>query len=192
MQDSTTPHSWKYTDQALRRAYGDDWREHLRLEKLIGSGCIGQGKVCPQPCSRDISVCFLITPSLVSRRVPVYKGIVNDECGKELEVAIKVMHPNVLDAIDDDLELMRLAVAFVKKVPFDMFSHLQWLNMEGAVKEFAAMLKLQLDFRTEHANLVRFNKNFAHIPSVVFPKVQPFTEVTVLTNQKIFLVYTHD
>jgi predicted unusual protein kinase regulating ubiquinone biosynthesis (AarF/ABC1/UbiB family) len=61
LQDDTTPHSWKHTEQALREAFGDDWREHIRLGEILGSGCIAQ----------------------------VYKGVVLDKDGKEQEVAVK-------------------------------------------------------------------------------------------------------
>jgi hypothetical protein len=61
LQDDTTPHGWKHTENALREAYGDDWQDHIRLHEILGSGCIAQ----------------------------VYKGVVSDEDGKEEEVAVK-------------------------------------------------------------------------------------------------------
>jgi hypothetical protein len=61
LQDDTTPHAWKYTERAMRRAYGADWQERIQLCEIIGSGCIAQ----------------------------VYKGVVRDKDGKGQEVAIK-------------------------------------------------------------------------------------------------------
>jgi aarF domain-containing kinase len=43
--------------------------------------------------------------------------------------------------------------------------------LEGAVEEFAKMLKLQLDLRTEAHSLERFNKNFKGNKHVMFPKL---------------------
>ena len=61
LQDDTTPHAWEYTERAMRRAYGEDWQDHIQLHEILGSGCIAQ----------------------------VYKGDVLDKDGKGQEVAIK-------------------------------------------------------------------------------------------------------
>jgi aarF domain-containing kinase len=100
----------------------------------------------------------------------VYRGHLK---ATDERVAVKVMHPNVRDDIDADLDIMRLAVRATKYIPFDMFANLRWLNMEGIVEEFAALLKLQIDLRREAANLQRFNENFRDEPSVEFPKLVP-------------------
>jgi hypothetical protein len=42
LQDDTTPHSWKHTEKALREAYGEDWKKHVCLDEILGSGCIAQ------------------------------------------------------------------------------------------------------------------------------------------------------
>jgi aarF domain-containing kinase len=83
------------------------------------------------------------------------------------------MHPNVEDDIDADLDLMRLSVRIIARVPF--LSNLKWLNLEGVVEELACMLKIQLDLRTEASNLERFNANFKNNEYVVFPKVRVHT-----------------
>ena len=82
-----------------------------------------------------------------------------------------MLHPNVESNIDADLDLMRLLVRAIQKLPWDVFANLKWLNLEGAVEEFADLLKLQLDCRVEAANLERFNLNFADSKHVVFPKL---------------------
>jgi aarF domain-containing kinase len=76
-----------------------------------------------------------------------------------------VLHPNVIEDIESDLELMKLvAYVFRKK--------LKYLNLEGAVDEFASLLMLQLDLRAEADHLVRFNQNFANEQDVIFPQVR--------------------
>ena len=143
LQDDTTPHAWRHTEQMLREAYGENWKEFLTIQKddILGSGCIGQ----------------------------VYKGAIKEVDGKEKSVAVKVMHPSVGEDIDADLDLMRFFVRAIQKVPF--MSGLKWLNMEGVVEEFADLLKLQLDCRVEAANLQRFNENFKDNEHVIFPKL---------------------
>jgi aarF domain-containing kinase len=95
----------------------------------------------------------------------VYKGVILDT---NEAVAVKVMHPNVRVDVDTDLDLMRLAAYFFSKL-----GKVKFLNLQGAVDEFAGMLKLQLDLRTEAENLDRFNVNFKDDPYVVFPKLIP-------------------
>lgn len=150
LQDSTTPHRWSHTEKVLKESFGENWKDMIRLEEILGSGCIGQ----------------------------VYRGHVKMDDGKEQEVAVKILHPRVEEDIDADLDLMRLAVRSLKWVPFDLLSHLKWLNLEGVVEEFAGLLKLQLDMRHEAANLERFNQNFASEPRVLFPKLIPGFEPT--------------
>jgi aarF domain-containing kinase len=66
---------------------------------------------------------------------------------------------------------MRFFVRGIQKLPWDVFANLKWLNLEGAVEEFADLLKLQLDCRVEAANLEQFNRNFADSKHVVFPQL---------------------
>ena len=143
LQDDTTPHAWKHTERALEEAFGEDWNERVRLDQIIGSGCIAQ----------------------------VYKGVVFTEDGKEREVAVKVMHPHVTDDIDTDLDLMRLSVNMLERLPFDVFKNLKWLNIQGFIDEMEKMLKIQLDLRTEADHLVKFNENFKDNDKVVLPEV---------------------
>jgi predicted unusual protein kinase regulating ubiquinone biosynthesis (AarF/ABC1/UbiB family) len=147
LQDSTTPHAFRHTDAAMRQSYGLDWKDRIELHDILGSGCIGQ----------------------------VYRGKVRVGEGMRQEmreVAVKVLHPNVEDDIDADLDLLRFAVRVVENVPL-LFKGLYWMNLQEIVEEFAGMLKLQLDLRNEAENLARFNSNFANDPSVVFPRLVP-------------------
>jgi predicted unusual protein kinase regulating ubiquinone biosynthesis (AarF/ABC1/UbiB family) len=65
LQDNTTPHAWSHTEQVMREAYGDDWKDRIALKKILGSGCIGQ----------------------------VYLGVVKDRNGVDQEVAVKGKRP---------------------------------------------------------------------------------------------------
>lgn len=144
LQDDTTPHSWHHTEEALIETYGENWRDHVRLGELLGSGCIAQ----------------------------VHKGVVVDhQTGEEKQVAIKVMHPNVEDDIDADLDILRLSVQLLEHIDFGPIRNLKWINLPGFIEEMAIMLKIQLDLRTEAEHLVQFNKNFEGNKTVVFPKL---------------------
>jgi aarF domain-containing kinase len=141
LQDSTATHAWKHTKKAMIDAYGKDWEDKIRLGEILGSGCIAQ----------------------------VYKGAVLDSDGTSRPVAVKVMHPNVEDDIDADLDIMRLSIRLLED--FGPVKDLKWLNLPGFIEEMAIMLKTQLDLRKEGENLVQFNKNFEGNPTVIFPKL---------------------
>lgn len=85
---------------------------------------------------------------------------------------VLVMHPNVEDDIDADLDIMRLSVRLLESLPFDVFRNIKWLNLPGVIDEMDTMLNIQLDLRTEAHHLVTFNENFKDNDSVVFPKVR--------------------
>ena len=157
LHDNAIPHSWDHTCRLMKNAYGENWEEYLTLNELIGSGCIGQ----------------------------VYKGSIKSLDGKVQNVAVKVMHPNIKRAINSDLDLLRIVVAVMEKFPY-LFKGIQWFNLNGVIDEFAAMLKLQLDFRVEAENLDKFNENFADEPRIIFPivlrnKFEPKPEILVET-----------
>lgn len=96
-----------------------------------------------------------------------------------------VLHPNVEEDIDSDLELIRIAAWILDK--YEAVKGFRYLNVEGAIDEFSSLLKLQLDLRTEAANLVRFNENFADIEEVTFPKVSRSSIVSLLMLHTRFL-----
>jgi len=148
LQDSTTPHAWKHTEAAMKDAYGDDWQDQIRLEGVIGSGCIAQ-----------------VYKGAILPKVADDKG----EVAKERPIAVKVMHPCVEDDIDADLDILRMSIRLLEN--FGPIKDLKWLNLPGFIEEMAIMLKTQLDLRKEGEHLVRFNENFAGNPVVVFPKV---------------------
>lgn len=143
LQDDTTPHAWKHTERALVEAYGTNWEDRVRLDHILGSGCIAQ----------------------------VYKGTVWGEDGTERPVAVKVMHPNVEEDIDADLDLMRLSVRILEWLDFGPIRNLRWLNLPGIIEEMATMLKIQLDLTTEGEHLVKFNRNFRENEMITFPEL---------------------
>ena len=100
LQDHTTPHSWKHTEQLMKAAYGEDWEQRIQLGDILGSGCIGQ----------------------------VYRGTIPAKDGvEERHVAVKVLHPTVEATIDADLDLLRFA-AFSRQL-VEGPSWLDWSEM---------------------------------------------------------------
>ncbi|CEG38038.1 atypical abc1 abc1-c protein kinase [Plasmopara halstedii] len=80
-------HSWKQTEDALKMAFGKDWRDTLEIDSQpIGSGCIAQ----------------------------VYRGRIRET---KQEVAVKIIHPNVKEMVALDLQLLHAFVAIIEAVP---------------------------------------------------------------------------
>mmetsp|Transcript_19443 Transcript_19443/g.28623 ORF Transcript_19443/g.28623 Transcript_19443/m.28623 type:complete len:688 (+) Transcript_19443:106-2169(+) len=155
LQDGTTPHKWSYTESILNQAYGNNWRDHLKIDEndLLGSGCIAQ----------------------------VYKGKIKSSSSSEnaiegteqyRNVAIKVVHPNVRSGIEDDVNILRAIAKILESLPYGYGEKLKWNNVKGMVEEFSNMLKPQLDLRNEANNIQRFNENFSNSKyDVTFPEL---------------------
>ncbi|CAI5734738.1 unnamed protein product [Peronospora destructor] len=80
-------HSWLQTQDALRMAFGANWREVLEVDSYpIGSGCIAQ----------------------------VYRGRIKET---NEEVAVKVIHPYVKQMVALDLQLLHGFVAMLEVIP---------------------------------------------------------------------------
>ena len=83
----------------------------------------------------------------------------------------KVMHPNIRQNIDADIDILRFAASASLMLPFGLGETMKWLNVIGSVEKFAELLTIQLDFRREARNLEKFNENFADDDNVEFPHV---------------------
>ena len=83
---------------------------------------------------------------------------------EEREVAIKVRHPGLINLIDRDLRLMKIASALASLVP-----GAQWLSLRETAVQFGDFMSSQTDMRHEARNLVQFRENFAHNRMIHFP-----------------------
>lgn len=141
----------RYGDDALGVAFGETWPEFLQLEDgPLASGCVAS----------------------------VYKGriVAGENTGRQ--VAVKILHGDVKETVELDLELLRAAASFAEMLPF---LRLHWLSLSEMVDEFASLMEMQLDLRKEAANLERFANDFKDDASVVFPQpVHPWITANVL------------
>lgn len=141
LQSAARPHDLGYTVRALERALGREWQRMLRLESLVGSGCVAQ----------------------------VYRGTVlrhtkDSEAGEV--VAVKVVHPAVKERVLTDLALIRLAARLVETAA----PSAKWLSLPEAVDEFGRSLSAQMDMCREASNLDRLGCNFQAMPTVRVPR----------------------
>lgn len=141
-------------ERALDEAFGPSWRPFLALEdEPLGSGCVAS----------------------------VYKGhvIAGENAGRQ--IAVKILHPGVLKAVQLDLAFMRGAAKAVEMLPL---LQLKWLSLSESVDEFASLMEMQMDLRREAANLERFIKDFEHDPAVFFPQpIYPWVAANVLVEE---------
>jgi len=153
LQDGTTPHGWDHTERLIKSAYAKQYKEgKLKIQvgeggnEVLGSGCMAQ----------------------------VYKGTIVEDDGSEKAVAVKVMHPNVRDGIEHDLNIFRFLAHSLERVPyFGIGEKVKWNNLCGTVDEFARMLEPQLNLCNEARHIQTFNDNFESSPNVMFPTLIP-------------------
>ncbi|MFD1292354.1 ABC1 kinase family protein [Lutibacter holmesii] len=94
------------------------------------------------------------------------------------EVVVKVMHPNIEDRINEDLEILLKLASTAEKHG----GHLKLMHPLQLAKQFKQTMLDELDFVKEFQNIEKFTNNFENDDRVVFPI--PFREYsgkTVLT-----------
>lgn len=97
------------------------------------------------------------------------------------EVAIKILHPNVVDIINTDLRIMETLANLINKIPT-----MEWLSLTDEVRNFSIFMNMQLDLRIEAMNLDKFNRDFQDDSLVSFPKpLLQYTTRTILFEEYI-------
>lgn len=97
------------------------------------------------------------------------------------EVAIKILHPNVVDIINTDLRIMETLANLINKIPT-----MEWLSLTDEVRNFSIFMNMQLDLRIEAMNLDKFNRDFQDDLLVSFPKpLLQYTTRTILFEEYI-------
>lgn len=97
------------------------------------------------------------------------------------EVAVKVRHPGVVDALTRDFEILVWMASLSKSIKW-----LEPLQLENTIQQFGVHMLQQVDFRHEADNLDKFRKSFLLMPAVSFP-----TPIPGLATEEI-LVETYE
>ncbi|XP_027767164.1 uncharacterized aarF domain-containing protein kinase 2, partial [Empidonax traillii] len=79
-------------------------------------------------------------------------------------VAIKVLHPGLVNQVQMDLFLMKMGSRLIGLLP-----GFKWLSLTEVVEEFEKLMMQQIDLRYEARNLERFRQNFLDVNFVKFP-----------------------
>ena len=115
----------------------------------------------------EIFVSFEHTPVASASIAQVHFATLRDSSGRVRDVAVKVLRPNMLPAIDKDLSLMRMMAGWV-----------EWLSADGkrlkpreVVAEFDKYLHDELDLVHEAASAAQLRRNMAGLDLVLIPEM---------------------
>lgn len=111
---------------------------------------------------------------------PLASGSIAQVHSAELEgrqVAVKLRHPGVEQALLADFKLLSHAAGLANLVPA-----LYWLNAPAMVKQFEMAMEGQCNLREEALSLEAFRRNFRRKPWMVFPAVEAATEAVLVES----------
>ncbi len=115
----------------------------------------------------DIFVSFEQQPVASASIAQVHFAVLKDRNGRARDVAVKVLRPGMLAAIEKDLSLMRLMAGWV-----DGFSNVgKRLKPREVVAEFDKYLHDELDLIREAANAAQLRRNMARLNLVLIPEM---------------------
>jgi len=115
----------------------------------------------------EIFVSFEHKPVASASIAQVHFAVLRDRQGREREVAVKVLRPGMLSAIDKDLGLMHLMADIVGSVSADG----RRLKPREVVAEFDKYLHDELDLIREASSAAQLRRNMAGLDLVLIPEM---------------------
>ena len=115
----------------------------------------------------EIFVSFEREPVASASIAQVHFAVIRDRDGRERDVAVKVLRPNMLPVIDKDLALMRMMANWVERLSADG----KRLKPREVVAEFDNYLHDELDLVREAANAAQLRRNMEGLDLVLIPEV---------------------
>jgi ubiquinone biosynthesis protein len=97
----------------------------------------------------------------------VHFATLKDKQGRTREVAVKVLRPGMLPAIEKDLALMRMMAGWVESLSADA----KRLKPREVVAEFDKYLHDELDLQREAANAAQLRRNMEGLDLVLIPEM---------------------
>ena len=115
----------------------------------------------------EIFVSFEHTPVASASIAQVHFAVLRDRNGKEREVAVKVLRPGMLAAMDKDLGLMHLMADIVGSLSADA----RRLKPREVVAEFDKYLHDELDLVREASSAAQLRRNMEGLNLVLIPEM---------------------
>ncbi len=115
----------------------------------------------------EIFASFEREPVASASIAQVHFAVLRDRSGKERDVAVKVLRPGMLPAIEKDLALMRMMAGWVEGLSADG----KRLKPREVVGEFDKYLHDELDLVREAACAAQLRRNMAGLDLVLIPEM---------------------
>ena len=115
----------------------------------------------------EIFTSFEREPIASASIAQVHFAVLKDRSGKEHDVAVKVLRPGMLSAIEKDLGLMRMMAGWVEGISADG----KRLKPREVVAEFDKYLHDELDLVREAACAAQLRRNMAGLDLVLIPEM---------------------
>ena len=136
------PHPWKETAKIISDEFGKDWDQWLVIpsQKPIGSGCVAQVyqgylKLSGQTrCEKPVKPVKLV--GSIHEEGPV-SSVENE---MSIPIAVKVLHPGIVAAMDRDIRLMKYMASWVDYLYPDVY----WIALNECVGEFTMIMEKQV------------------------------------------------
>jgi aarF domain-containing kinase len=178
-------HQWQDTRRTLEEEFGHDWENILEIadQEPIGSGCVAQvykgylktvkaaeTSDLSQGCSESTekqttnSLFSRLTHTL-SKKSRQRERVEPEVAEGPTPVAVKVLHPGTVQAMERDMLLMRYGAYWMDWLN----PHCHWVALKECFTEFASVMRRQLDMELEARNLQRFQEKLGSNYCVKFP-----------------------
>ncbi|MDO8249311.1 MAG: ubiquinone biosynthesis regulatory protein kinase UbiB [Rhodoferax sp.] len=115
----------------------------------------------------DIFVSFDREPIASASIAQVHFAVLKDRTGQSREVAVKVLRPGMLSAIEKDLSLMRMMAGWVEGLSDDG----KRLKPREVVAEFDKYLHDELDLVREASSAAQLRRNMTGLDLVLIPEM---------------------
>lgn len=125
------PHSWKQTVVLMEASFGPNWQETVCIEDHtpIGSGCVAQvyqGRLHHHGDDGDDGDMDSSDKKLTST--------------SDTLIAVKVLHPNIVERMEEDTCLMKYVASWVDYLYPDVY----WVAFTECVDEFTVIMEKQV------------------------------------------------
>lgn len=137
-----SPHSWRATERLLCENFGENWVEKVIIldHSAIGSGCVAQvyqGYLRTE--NGDKKLGDNVLDKLVTGEVELKEAALTADHGY-IPIAVKVLHPGIVEAMDGDIRLMKYVASWVDYV----YPDVHWIALKECVEEFATVMQQQV------------------------------------------------
>lgn len=130
----------------------------------------------------EVFVSFERVPVASASIAQVHFAVLRDRKGQERDVAVKVLRPGMLEAIDKDLSLMRMMAGWVEGISSDG----KRLKPREVVAEFDKYLHDELDLLREASSAAQLRRNMEGLQLVLIPEmIWDFCTTDVLVMERM-------